>query len=42
MPSVELDAHLHTKAAEIAESRHNKQRYNSTAAYSFSVVLSAL
>lgn len=28
MPSAELDAHLHSKAAEIAESRHNKQRYS--------------
>lgn len=30
IPSAELDAHLHTKAAEIAESRHNKQRYGSS------------
>lgn len=30
IPSTELDAHLHTKAAEIAESRHNKQRYGSS------------
>ena len=28
MPSAELDAHLHNKAAEIAESRHSKQRYS--------------
>ena len=30
VPSAELDAHLHTKAAEIAESRHNKLRYSSS------------